>query len=495
MTFIAIDLKSFYASVECRKRNLNPLTTNLVVADSSRSEKTICLAVTPALKSYGVQGRARLFQVISQIKKVNEDRRRKIPTHKLVGKSFDNEILQNNPTMAVDYIVAEPHMAHYIECSKLIYKIYLKYIAKEDIHVYSIDEVFIDATSYLKLYKASARDLAIKIIKDILETTGITATAGIGTNLYLAKVAMDIDAKHQKPDKDGVRIAELDEYSYRERLWSHRPITDFWRVGSGVARKLEKYYIYTMGDIAKCSLGSSDDFYNEELLFKLFGINAELLIDHAWGIEPCTMKDIKNYKPLSNSLGSGQVLHCPYSYKKARIVALEMADDLAMELLRKNLRTNQISIYIGYDIENINSSEFCGKVEKDHYNRVAPMHSNKTLNLTEFTASSNEISMAVEEFFKNNVDKALLIRRIYITATRVIRFEDVEKNEFKQLDLFSNPQEDIQKHNKKEKEASIQKALLSIKDKYGKNSILKGVSYENGATAKDRNNQIGGHKA
>ena len=495
MTFIAIDLKSFYASVECRKRNLNPLTTNLVVADESRSEKTICLAVTPSLKSYGVPGRARLFQVVSKVKEVNEERRRKAPRHKLIGKSYDNVVLQNNPSVAVDYIVAEPHMAHYIEYSKLIYKIYLKYIAKEDIHVYSIDEVFIDATSYLKLYKTSAHELAITMIRDILETTGITATAGIGTNLYLAKIAMDIDAKHQRPDKDGVRIAELDEYSYRERLWSHRPITDFWRVGAGVARKLEKYYIYTMGDIAKCSLGSADDFYNEELLFKLFGVNAELLIDHAWGIEPCTMMDIKSYKPLSNSLGSGQVLHCPYTYSMARVVSLEMADDLASDLVRKNLRTNQISIYIGYDIENIHSDNFKGKVEKDHYNRIAPMHSNKTMNLSSYTASAKEISSAVEEFFKLHMDQNLLIRRIYITATRVINSEDAESLEDMQLDLFTDPEEEEKKHCRKEKEASIQKALLSIKDKYGKNSILKGVSYEEGATAKERNNQIGGHKA
>lgn len=495
MTYIAIDLKSFYASVECRKRGLNPLDTNLVVADPSRTDKTICLAVTPALKSYGVPGRARLFQVNSILDDVNRKRREKTHKGRFTGKSCYKHELDSNPDLEIDYIIAEPHMAHYIECSKMIYKIYLKYISKEDIHVYSIDEVFIDATSYLNLYKMNAHELTIKIIKDILDTTGITATAGIGSNLYLAKIAMDIVAKHQMPDKDGVRIAELDEMKYRKELWAHRPLTDFWRVGSGIANKLEKNYIYTMGDIAKCSLGKDNDYYNEDLLFKLFGVNAELLIDHAWGYESCTMKDIKAYKPLSNSLGSSQVLQCPYTYDMAMVVALEMADSLALDLIRKNLRTSQLTFYIGYDVENVYKGNYRGEFKKDYCNRDIPMHAHKSVNLSGYTASSEEFSDAVKLFFSSSVDKSLTIRRVSITATKVVYEEDAKLYDSMQPDLFADSVREKEIKLKKEKETSMQKALLSIKDKYGKNSILKGISYENGATAKERNNQIGGHKA
>ncbi|MGM9597861.1 MAG: DNA methylase, partial [Eubacteriales bacterium] len=384
-TYIAIDLKSFYASVECVERGLNPMTTNLVVADKSRTEKTICLAVTPSLKALGIPGRARLFEVSSKVREVNAARRQKAPRRVFTGTSSDATVLHAHPEYRLDYIVAPPRMAHYMEFSTRIYQIYLKYIAPEDIHVYSIDEVFIDATDYLGIYKLSARELAMKIILDVLESTGITATAGIGTNLYLCKIALDIQAKHIPADKNGVRIAELDEMSYRRLFWSHRPLTDFWRVGKGYAKKLEDHGLYTMGDIARCSLGSVTDRYNEDLLYKLFGVNAELLIDHAWGYEPCTIADIKAYKPESNSLGSGQVLKCPYTFQKAKLVVREMADALALDLVDKKLMTDQLVLTVGYDVENLTDTGihggYHGAVTTDRYGRQIPKHANGTANL------------------------------------------------------------------------------------------------------------------
>ena len=401
--YIAIDLKSFYASVECVERRLNPLTTNLVVADASRTEKTICLAVSPSLKAYGISGRARLFEVIQKVKEINDQRQRKA-RRKLTEKSFRDGELKNNPNLLVSFIAAPPRMAYYIEYSTKIYDIYLKYVSQDDIHVYSIDEVFLDVTDYLKNYKMSAHDLARTIIKDILQSTGITATAGIGTNLYLCKVAMDIVAKHVEADEDGVRIAELDEMSYRRLLWNHTPITDFWRVGKGYAKKLENVHLYTMGDIARCSLGSEKDYYNEELLYKLFGVNAELLIDHAWGYEPCTIKDIKKYKPRDKSIGSGQVLHEPYTYDKARLIVKEMVDMLTLDLVDKNLVTDQIVLTIGYDIKNINHS-YTGETKIDMYGRKIPKHSHGTANMKFPTSSTKLITEKVLELYDRIVNK------------------------------------------------------------------------------------------
>ena len=364
-TYIAIDLKSFYASVECKERNRDPLTTNLVVADKSRTEKTICLAVSPSLKSYGIPGRPRLFEVVQKVKEVNNRRRWKAPNRAFTGSSDDSTELNTNSALEIDYIVAPPRMAYYLEYSTKIYSIYLKYIAPEDIFPYSIDEVFIDATDYLNTYQMSAWELAMTMIQDVLKTTGITATAGIGTNMYLCKIAMDIVAKHIEPDENGVRIAELDEMSYRRQLWSHRPLTDFWRVGKGYAKKLEEHGLFTMGDIARCSIGKSNEFYNEELLYKLFGINAELLIDHAWGYEPCTMEHVKAYKPETNSASSGQVLHCPYDFEKAKLVVKEMTDLMVLDLVDKRLVTDQIVLTIGYDIENLTDPNRIGKYNGD----------------------------------------------------------------------------------------------------------------------------------
>lgn len=371
--YLAIDLKSFYASVECMERGLDPMTTNLVVADESRTEKTICLAVSPSLKSYGIPGRPRLFEVVQKIKEVNAARQRSAPERRFAGSSSDYNELKIRPDLAVDYIVAPPQMARYMEISTQIYDIYMKYIAPEDMHVYSIDEVFMDVTGYLNTYRLSARELAMKIILDVLHTAGITATAGIGTNLYLCKVAMDIEAKHIPPDKNGVRIAELDEMSYRRKLWSHRPLTDFWRVGKGYANKLEQNGIFTMGDVVRCSIGKPNEYYNEDLLYKLFGVNAELLIDHAWGWEPCTIADIKAYKPESNSIGSGQVLQCPYDFEKAKLVVKEMTDALVLDLVEKGLVTNQLTLTVGYDIENLTDwnrrKKYQGEIKTDRYGR------------------------------------------------------------------------------------------------------------------------------
>lgn len=503
-TYIAIDLKSFYASVECVERGLNPMTTNLVVADKSRTEKTICLAVTPSLKALGIPGRARLFEVSAKVREVNAARRQKAPRRVLTGASSDATALHAHPEYRLDYIVAPPRMAHYMEFSTRIYQIYLKYIAPEDIHVYSIDEVFIDATDYIGIYKLSARELAMKMILDVLESTGITATAGIGTNLYLCKIALDIQAKHIPADKNGVRIAELDEMSYRRLFWSHRPLTDFWRVGKGYAKKLEDHGLYTMGDIARCSLGSVTDRYNEDLLYKLFGVNAELLIDHAWGYEPCTIADIKAYKPESNSLGSGQVLKCPYTFQKAKLVVREMADALALDLVDKKLMTDQLVLTVGYDVENLTDTGihggYHGAVTTDRYGRQIPKHANGTANLGKYSSSSKLIIDAASGLFERITDKKLLIRRLYLTANRVKGEGYVpEDTGGEQLDIFTDYTQEEEKRKAEAlelaRERKKQEAMLDIKRKYGKNAILKGMNLEEGATAQDRNQQIGGHKA
>lgn len=475
-TYISIDLKSFYASVECMERGLDPLTTNLVVADASRTEKTICLAVSPSLKAYGIPGRARLFEVVQKVKK------------------------------GVDYIVAPPRMALYIDYSTRIYNIYLKYLAPEDIHVYSIDEVFMDVTDYLNTYKLSARQLAEKMILDVLKNTGITASAGIGSNLYLCKVAMDIQAKHIAADKNGVRIAELDEMSYRRLLWSHRPISDFWRVGKGYAKKLEVHGLFTMGDIARCSIGKANDYYNEDLLYKLFGINAELLIDHAWGWEPCSISQIKAYKPKSNSLGSGQVLHCPYPFHKAKLIVREMVDLLVLDLVDKKLVTDQLSLTVGYDIENLTNpdikKQYRGAVTIDNYGRSIPKAAHGTANLGRQTSSAMLIMDGAMDLFGRIVDKNLLIRRINIAANRVAGEEEVQDiqrdNNFKQLNIFTDCQAEREikeeEEARLERERKVQETLLEIKKKYGKNAVIKGMNLEEGATTIDRNKQIGGHK-
>lgn len=503
-TYIAIDLKSFYASVECRERSRDPLTTNLVVADPSRTEKTICLAVSPSLKKYGLSGRARLFEVIQKVKAANNIRKIKAPNHVFCGSSDDSLALQKKPSLKIDYIIAPPRMAHYMEYSTKIYNIYLKYIAPEDIHIYSIDEVFIDVTHYLSTYNMTARELAMTMIQDILSTTGITATAGIGTNMYLCKIAMDIVAKHIEPDKNGVRIAELDEMSYRRLLWNHRPITDFWRVGRGYSKKLEKIGLYTMGDIARCSIGKPTDYYNEELLYKLFGINAELLIDHAWGYEPCTMEDVKTYKPETNSISSGQVLHCPYEFDKARLVVKEMTDLMVLDLVDKGLVTNQIVLTIGYDIENITdknrSQSYKGTVTTNYYGKKVPKPAHGTTNLPKQTSSTTLITNAVMELYDKIVNKKLLIRRINIVANKLVDEHSVKNaDKYEQLDLFTD-YEILKKQREKEnaeseREKRMQNTILDIKKKFGKNAILKGMNLQEGATAKDRNNQIGGHKA
>lgn len=503
-TYIAIDLKSFYASVECRERGRDPLTTNLVVADKSRTEKTICLAVSPSLKSYGIPGRPRLFEVVQKVKAANNARRSKLGKQGFSGASDDAVQLTADPSLAIDYIVAPPRMAYYMEYSTKIYNIYLKYIAPEDIHIYSIDEVFMDVTQYLTLYNLTARELAMKMIQDVLQTTGITATAGIGTNLYLCKIAMDIVAKHIEPDSNGVRIAKLDEKSYRRLLWNHRPLTDFWRVGRGYAKKLEENGLYTMGDIARCSIGKSNEFYNEDLLYHLFGINAELLIDHAWGYEPCTIEQVKAYQPETNSVSSGQVLHCPYDFEGARLIVKEMTDQMVLDLVDKRLVTDQIVLTIGYDIENLSDPKrrkmYKGAVTTDHYGRQIPKHAHGTTNLKRQTSSTQMIMDAVMELYDRIVDKNLLIRRITITANKLIdeRFAK-QPDAYEQMDLFTDYKE-LERTLKKEDEAlerekNMQKAMLDIKKKFGKNAILKGMNLLEGATAKDRNEQIGGHKA
>lgn len=502
--YLAIVLKSFYASVECMERGLDPMTTNLVVADESRTEKTICLAVSPSLKSYGIPGRPRLFEVVQKIKEVNAARQRKAPGRRFAGSSSDYNELKIRPDLAVDYIVAPPQMARYMEISTQIYNIYLKYIAPEDMHVYSIDEVFMDVTSYLNTYRLSARELAMKIILDVLHTAGITATAGIGTNLYLCKVAMDIEAKHIPPDKNGVRIAELDEMSYRRKLWSHRPLTDFWRVGKGYANKLEQNGIFTMGDVARCSIGKPNEYYNEDLLYKLFGVNAELLIDHAWGWEPCTIADIKAYKPESNSIGSGQVLQYPYDFEKAKLVVKEMTDALVLDLVEKGLVTNQLTLTVGYDIENLTDQnrrkKYHGEVKTDRYGRKIPKHSHGTANLEGYSSSTKQIMAAMLGLFDRIVDKNLLIRRLNVTANRVIDEKSMPKPpQYQQMDFFTDYAAEQEKQKAEQAELAcekkIQEAMIDIKKRFGKNAVLKGTNLSEGATGKDRNNQIGGHKA
>ena len=503
-SYIAIDLKSFYASVECQERGINPLTANLVVADVSRTEKTICLAVSPALKAYGISGRARLFEVVQAVKEINKDRLRKAPGHKFTGKSADADELASDPSLELDYIAAVPRMAYYMEYSTRIYNIYLKYITPEDIHVYSIHEVFIDATEYLRTYGMTARELAITMIRDVLRETGITATAGIGSNLYLAKIAMDIVAKHAEADEDGVRMAELDEMSYRRELWTHRPLTDFWRVGRGYAARLEENGLFTMGDIARCSLGKDTDFYNEELLYKLFGINAELLIDHAWGWEPCTIDLVKQYRPENNSFSSGQVLMSPYEYEKASVVVREMADEMALDLVDKKMVTDQVVLTIGYDRVSLEDpkirKKYKGPVTKDWYGRKVPKHAHGTANLDPPTSSGEEITNAVMSIYERTVNPDLLIRRITIAINHVISEDDVKKDSgYEQLDLFTDyaALENARKEDeeKREKERNLQEAMLDIRKRYGKNAAFKGLNLQEGATGMERHKQIGGHNA
>lgn len=564
-TYIAIDLKSFYASVECMDRGLDPLTTNLVVADASRTQKTICLAVSPSMKAYGIPGRPRLFEVVQRMKEVNRERSRKISAFAekasrssgaageaaadspFSAASFSAPELAADPTLKADYITAVPRMAHYIEYSTKIYEIYLRYIAPEDIHVYSIDEVMMDVTRYLVLYKKTAHELAMEMIRAVLRETGITATAGIGPNLYLCKIAMDIEAKHTAPDADGVRIAELDEMSYRRKLWGHRPITDFWRVGKGTAKKLARYGMFTMGDVARYSLK------DEDLLYKLFGVNAELLIDHAWGWEPCTIDYIKAYKPENRSFSAGQVLQCPYEFEKARIVVLEMADAAALDLVEKRLAADQMVLTVVYDNENLTNpairEKYRGPVKKDRYGRMAPKPAHGTVNLGRHTSSSRIITDAVLDLYDRIVDPDLLIRRIFLVTNHVIEEkeatripgkdrhlyvqegggndrenhrendagpegregrktdsginpdngEDAGAGSWQQLDLFTDYEALEEKKEREkaalEKERRLQEAMLEIRRKFGKNAILKGTSLQEGATMRDRNQSIGGHKA
>ena len=498
-TYMCIDLKSFYASVECRERGLDPLRTNLVVADEERTDKTVCLAVTPSLKQYGIAGRARLFEVRQKVHEINFERRIKNNYNEFDGKSTDDIELKKDKTKELDFIIAKPRMAYYMEYSSQIYNIYLKYISEKDIFVYSIDEIFCDVTNYLKFYNKTAEELATYIIKDIYVTTGITATAGIGTNLFLAKVAMDVIAKKKKANEFGVRIASLDEMEYRREMWNHTPITDVWRVGKGIAKRLEKYKIYTMGDIARCSIT------NEDLLYKLLGVNAELLIDHAWGYEPCTIEDVKNYKPETKCLCSGQVLHEPYTFQKARIIIKEMADALALDLVNKNYVTKQLTLTLEYDISNLTDKEICnlyhGEITIDKYGRNVPKHSHGTINLDNYSSSSNIIRKNVELLYERIANPILLIRKIYIEANN-LKNSNIKKESNHQLNLFTDiiKEEKVKKNNNKKKinrneedDKKIQQVMLKIKNKYGKNSILRGINFEEGATGRNRNKEIGGH--
>lgn len=494
--FIAIDLKSFYASVECVERGLDPLTTNLVVADESRTEKTICLAATPAIKSYGVPGRARLFEVVQKIKAANSIRRFYAPSKQLTGTSHDATELANDPNLAIDYIVAPPRMAFYMDYSARIYKVYLRYIAPQDIHTYSIDEVFINAAPYLDTYKMTAHDLAMKLVRKVLKETGITATAGIGTNLYLAKIAMDIVAKHMPPDPDGVRIAALDEMSYRRKLWAHTPLTDFWRVGKGYAEKLANMGLYSMGDIARRSL----DAQGEKELYRVFGVNAELLIDHAWGYEPCTMEAIKAYRPASTSVSNGQVLHCPYTNEQARLIVWEMADQMILDLVAKKLMTSQIVLDIGYDIENI-AKGYTGPVHIDYYGRRVPKPAHGTVNLKKHSSSTKQLLHETLALYDRIVSPTLMVRRITITMGKLIDEDSAtKKNEdIVQFDLFSDTEKEAKEseaaEHAEQKEKSLQHAMIAIKNKFGKNAILKAANLKEEARAIARNSEIGGHKA
>ncbi len=543
--YLAIDLKSFYASVECMERGLDPLTTHLVVADASRTEKTICLAVSPSLRAYGIPGRARLFEVVQKVRELNALRLTRARRQNFAGESTNADELIAHPELAISYITARPRMAHYIAASSRIYSIYLKYIAPEDIHVYSIDEVFIDATDYLPLYGLTARELAMKMILEVLRETGITATAGIGTNLYLAKIAMDIEAKHIPADANGVRIAELNEMSYRKLLWAHQPLTDFWRIGHGYAQKLAKVGLYTMGDIARCSIGKAGQFYNEDLLYKLFGVNAELLIDHAWGWEPCTMADIKAYRPASSSISSGQVLQCPYPAAKAHLVACEMAEQLAMDLFEKHLVTDQLVLTVGYDKTALPADMHGITVTIDRCGRAVPKHAHGTANLPQATSSVTMIVDALSDLYQRIVNPDFAVRRLTLCANHILpespfaaqsdrtagadpagstasaaQAQTVQgtaaplagqgPEQEQQLDLFSfvadgkdlfgRDAAELQQQKEEaaaalESERRIQRSLLAIKQKFGKNAVVKGRDLEDGATAMQRNEQIGGHKA
>ncbi len=496
--YVAIDLKSFYASVECVERGLDPLNAALVVADESRTEKTICLAVSPALKAYGIPGRPRLFEVLQAVEKINARRLSDAPGRRFTGASAQADRLRANPNLKLEPIIARPQMAHYMDCSAGIYQTYLKYVAPEDIHVYSIDEVFIDVTPYLNTYQCTARELAIRMIRDVLERTGITATVGIGTNLFLCKVAMDIVAKKLPADKDGVRIAELDERSYREQLWDHRPLTDFWRIGRGISRKLEANGLFTMGDIARCSLGQDHQQRNEELLYKLFGINAELLIDHAWGYEPCTMAAIKAYKPQSSSLSVGQVLHRPYSFRDTRLIVREMADSLVLDLVEKGLAADQIVLSVGYDVENLKTPEarsaFDGAVARDWYGRSMPAGAHGSQNLGGHTDSTKRITRAAVELFERIADPALTVRRLCVAANNVRPRAELAE-EPQQLSLFDDPETAALRKAAEEKERRQQAAILALRERFGKNAVVKGMNLQEAGTAMDRNEQVGGHKA
>ncbi len=495
--YIAIDLKSFYASVECAERGLDPLDANLVVADESRTDKTICLAVSPALKAHGIPGRPRLFEAKQKIALVNSERKRNAPGKKFAGKSVFASELSTNPSLELDYIVATPRMAYYMDYSRNIVEIYLRYVSIDDLLVYSIDEVFIDVTPYLKTYRLTAHELAMEMVRSVLRETGVTATAGIGTNLYLAKVAMDIVAKKMPADKDGVRIAELDETAYQQKLWNHQPLTDFWRIGHGTAAKLAKHNMFTMGDIARCSIGAATDYWNENLLYKLFGVNAELLIDHAWGWEPCTIVDIKAYKPQSKSLSSGQVLPKPYPFAKARLIVWEMTDLLVLDLVEKELLTDQMVLYIGYDRESLRDKNVCrlytGPLSIDHYGRMRPASSHSSINLEKPTSSAKKIIAAVLELFDRIVNPHLLVRRVNITANHVTtEAHEQERPQF--FDLFADTDEQIRAMEQEQRELAVQKAVLKIQHKYGKNAILKCSNLEEDAMTRERNEQIGGHR-
>lgn len=495
--YAAIDLKSFFASVECADRGLDPLGVNLVVADSSRTEKTICLAISPSLKAYGLPGRARLFEVVQKIKEENAKRARNADTGKLVEKSYFDADLKKNKNLEIGYIVAPPRMKKYVDTSARIYDIYKRFVSSDDISVYSIDEVFIDLTDYVKLYGLSPRKLVEKMIREVFKETGITATAGIGTNLYLAKIAMDIVAKKMKPNKNGARIAFLDVKSYREQLWDHRPITDFWRVGKGYSERLKKAGILTMGDVAKCSIGKPSDFYNESLLYKIFGVNAELLIDHAWGYEPCTIKDIKAYKPINRSISTGQVLQCPYDFNKSKLIVKEMADSLSLELFDKNLATDKITLAVSYDAENLKDPNFIydGEIKIDRYGRSVPKEATGSENIGFFTSSTKILVDAFSGLFERIADKELLVGKINVCAANVADEDDKRVSpDAVQTSFFDDDADKKKKEEDLKKEKKGQAALIAIRKKYGKNAILKGMNFEEGATAKTRNKQIGGHK-
>lgn len=490
--YLAIDLKSFYASLECIERKLDPLKNNLVVADTSRTEKTICLAVSPAFKEFGISSRPRLYEVTQEVKKINDIRLKNAPNHQFTGESYNIDELRNNKNLKLSYIAATPQMSHYITMSNQIYSIYLKYVNKDDIHVYSIDEVFIDISNYLVFYKCTPSELASKIIREIFKTTGITATCGIGTNLFLAKVAMDIIAKHSKPNEDGVRIGYLDEQLFRKLLWDHRPLTDFWRIGPGTEKRLNAHKMFTLGDVC---LKSIED---EDLLYEIFGVNAELIIDHAWGYEPTEIKDIKEYKPEAHSLSIGQVLTCGYEYSKAKTIIKEMSEQLSLDLLKKNLVTDQITISIMYDKDS-NLNNYHGPLAMDFYGHVVAYPSHGTIHMDTLNNSTTEIQKASINLFDTIVNKDLLVRRVFVVATNVIDIKDIKKEKFKQLSLLEDNDEinkaEQEKLIKLKKDEKIQKALLKIKAMYGKNAVIKGTNLLDGATQIDRNKQIGGHKA